>query len=212
MTTFAVAYKREPQVIRLRRPGQARMQALVDGTRKRMNKLVLDYSTGNLGGRQFGQAMDKLLLDRHTRAAKLGRNRAGDMAPSLIDQIEGHRVMQGERAYLRKFTQDLLDGRYTDPEAGVDSKAVLRRAHSYAGRMSGTANEAFVSASAAYLLTWHLGAVEEHCDDCPRYAAGSPYKWDEMPTVPGANATQCKFNCACSLKRSDGVTGFSPVE
>jgi hypothetical protein len=48
----------------------------------------------------------------------------------------------------------------------------------------------------------------EHCPDCPPLAAGSPYKWDKLPTVPRAGSTRCRSNCLCFLVRDDGIEGF----
>jgi len=192
---------------------QASLERVVSGTRTQINKIVLDYSTGKLSARRFEESMTQLLEDRHARAAVLGRQLAGDSrARNVADDAFARIVLKQEKEYLRNFTNDLLQGRYTDEEGNPKVSVIQQRALSYTGKLVGTANEAFAAGSQGFSFDWVMGGAEEHCEDCPRLAANSPYAWDALPTVPRANATQCKFHCRCYLKRNDGLDGFQPVE
>lgn len=48
--------------------------------------------------------------------------------------------------------------------------------------------------------------IVHNCPDCIELAEGSPYSYDELPTIPAAGDTVCLSNCACSLviEGSDG--------
>lgn len=189
------------------------MDSLVRDTKRRMDKAVLQYSTGKMSAREFEAATFALLEERHTRAAVLGRQRAGDPhARYSMDELFGRMVMMGERQYLRAFTDDLIAGRYTDEEGNPKVRQIRNRLHAYTGRLVGTSNETFVGASIGASFDWVLGGAEKSCSDCPDLAANGPYRWDKLPTVPRANSTQCLYRCLCHLRRNDGVTGFMATE
>lgn len=201
-----------------RRPSQSDISRVLRGAQRQIDTLVLRYSTGRLSAGEFARGMELLLENRHARAATLGRNRAGDYLPQTTDDrlfarmvMEGRPGDMGQSTYLTGFLADLRGGRYTDEDGNPMVKDIRRRAQSYTGRIVGTANELFVMASALYAFDWVMGGAE-HCDDCPRLAANSPYAWDSLPTVPKKNDTSCKYNCRCFLRRSDGVTGFRAAE
>lgn len=202
----------------VRRPAQHELLRVVRGTEKRIDSLVLRYATGKMTAKEFTAGMETLLENRHARAATLGRNRAGDYLPQTIDDrlyarlvMEGFPGDAGQSHYLQGFLSDLYAGRYTDEEGNPKVNQIRQRSQSYTGRLTGTANELFVLASVLHSFDWKMGGAE-HCEDCPRLTANSPYTWDRLPTVPRANSTQCKYNCRCYLVRSDGVTGFRAVE
>lgn len=200
-----------------RRPTQSEFARVVRGAEKQIDRLVLRYATGKITAKEFTSGMETLLENRHAQAATMGRNRAGDyVAQTEDDRLFARMVMEGrpddagQSHYLRGFLEDIYNGRYTDEEGNPRVSAIRQRARSYTGRLTGTANELFTLSSVLYAFTWKIGGTE-HCEDCPRLAANSPYAWSDLPTVPGANRTQCKYNCRCYLIRSDGITGFRAV-
>lgn len=169
---------------------------------------------------QFAAIVMHLLLRKHTAAVTIGRHLAGDYATEDSgDEAVAQTVAEDERQYLNGFTDDIRAGRYDaeQPETGppvpkLGRERIIKRLLWYAGRLTGTANYAWVHASdPAAQFWWRLGANEDHCDACPELAAASPWTSETLPTVPGANHTPCLFNCKCHLERIDGVSGFETV-
>jgi hypothetical protein len=112
-------------------------------------------------------------------------------------------VRASEAEYMLGLAEGLASGEISEAEG-------LRRAGLYANRLRGTANAGFLRASqeAGLTLFWELGA-SEHCAECVRYAALSPWAASDLPTTPGEGATSCRSNCTCRLRREDGRLGFS---
>lgn len=188
---------------------QADLEALWRETRTELRSVVDGYVSGYLTASDFGDRIVEKLEDAHTAAGTLGRNRAGDDAPAdADDRAFAEQIVDGQVEYLARFVQDLESGRYRDEHGNEDTDAIADRAGLYANRLTGTANEAFALSSPDETFDWILGG-ENNCDDCPELAAGSPYTAENLPPPPGSNATQCLFNCNCSLERSDGVSGFT---
>jgi hypothetical protein len=187
--------------------------ALIERFKTANAKLVRNLNKGLLSADSFADEMADLLETAHAQAAYLGRVLAGDNAPIEDDDKKlGELMVDVEAEYLDAFSDDLKakDPRYFNESGKLRTDRVLQRANWYLGKLRGTANESFVLASAVdELFAWEM-LTEEHCDDCPRYAAGGPYKGDKLPTYPGMCETKCKFHCGCILVRlSDGAFGFS---
>ncbi len=192
---------------------QVALSQLQVQTTRALDSLAHAFGAGGLTPGEFGDRMAVQLEDAHAQAAMLGRHRAGDMAPLEADDVTfASAVVDAESEYLDAFVRDLECGKYTAENGLPDIARISARAALYAGRLRGTANETFTLASDEDLtFTWVLGGDEEHCEACPDLAQGSPYRAEELPTIPGANATPCLWNCRCSLVRSDGRTGFQPL-
>lgn len=193
-------------------PGQSDHDALIRGARKGISEIVSAYAADRSVG-AFGWRMLSLLYDGGAEATVLGRRRAGDDAPPEDDDRKfAWLALEEQKGYLDGFVEDLKDGRYEDADDKLDTDAIEKRAKLYSSRLTGIANEAYVLASdEEELWEWVLGGSEDHCGVCPERAANGPYKADELPGHPGDNSTPCKFNCLCSLKRSDGREGFKPT-
>jgi hypothetical protein len=204
---IATATKRQIP-LRKNSVNQSRLDSLQARVVKAQKDLLFRYATGKIGVRQFEAVHFALLEKAHTRAAVLGRQRAGDRrGKTPQDEVFGRMAMLHQRQFLRTFTDDILAGRYTDEEGNPRVKAMAARMKLYTNRLTGTANETFAGSSIGHLISWKMGATE-HCPDCPPLAAGSPYKWDKLPTVPRAGATRCRTQCKCYLIRDDGIEGF----
>lgn len=179
----------------LAHPQQA-LDLLVRGTRTQAAGLAQQAASGKLAPKEFGSRMAALLEDRHALAVVIGRNHAGDRAPLEEDDRRfAEMVVNGESEFLQGFVEDLQAGRYEGK-----AEAAQTRAQAYAGRLTGSANEAAALTSDPETeIHWHLHAGES-CPDCVRIAAGSPYTPETIPTWPGMNQTQCVFNCRCSTE------------
>lgn len=185
-----------------------------------------------------GQWRDQTLTEltqAHTSAAYIGRRAAGDTAPmGPQDVAAGDAAAATQAPFLDGFASDIMHGRYapkpeppearqpapTEPPATptetpaptvptIDIDAVVRRTHLYAQRLRGTAEEQWArSQPEGTRFTWVMGGNEDHCEDCPRLAAGGVYTIDTLPTFPGAGDTECMVNCLCHLETDTGAIGF----
>lgn len=157
---------------------------------------------------RFGERMTDFLERAHTHATYLGRYRAGDTAPTDVDdRAFAAQVVRGEDAFLARFEDALRDGRYTDEDGNLKTEAILARAGLYLRRVRGTANEAWALATPGE-IAWEIDPAAENCEDCLRYAEGSPYTWETLPTYPRAGRSVCLTGCKCILVAEDGQKSF----
>ena len=142
------------------------------------------------------------LQEAHTRGVILGRNWAGDMAPrELDDELFAGRTVENELAFFDAFLRDIRDGRYSD-EVGGYTSGLDNRLRMYGNKVGGTISEKFVLASPDTDTFQWVMLADEHCEDCPRWAAGGPYTKDLLPAYPRDGQSACKVNCKCVVIRS----------
>ena len=192
---------------------QKRFERAIHHHRRSLTSLVQRLESGALDADEFGDSFDALLWKAHTDGVVLGRQHGGDRArANEDDELLGLEIKDGESEYLNNFIEDIKAGRYTDADGNLRVGAVKQRANLYISKVRGTANEAFVNASDDDELFDWIMLGTEHCDDCPQFAALSPFTKSELYTYPGAGDTECLGNCQCILvRRSDGKEGFKPV-
>jgi hypothetical protein len=155
------------------------------------------------------------LANFHGQAAYIGRQKAGVLAPyGESDSLFGQLVAAGQSKFLGRFFDAIAnaDPRYVNEDGSLNSAAIERRSGWYGLRTWGTANEAWTrSLHPATVIEWVLGGNEDHCETCPRLAAGGPYTPYTLPTYPRAGDTDCLMNCLCHLRTEDGRTSFMPI-
>lgn len=186
--------------------------ALHSDTQERLATLAHQWAAGEWSSGTWAGEMDAILLDAHTQAVVIGRQHAGDDAPLEADDREfAIPIVASENAYLQGFREALERGEFDLEDGTRDGEAVARRASLYAGRLTGTANQAFTATLPAEAdVWWQLGAEDaSNCDACPAIAEGSPYPASSFDLWPGSNQTPCLSNCRCSLQTSEGLTGFT---
>jgi hypothetical protein len=191
---------------------QTRFDALRRSTGRKFAGIIDDLNAGKLTPEQFGDQLYSVLRDSHTSAYSLGLKHGGvkitrDEREALADQYGGS-IADAENDYLNNFITDLEDGRYTNDDGSFKTSAIQSRANMYVGKLRATAARGFVDGSpldSSY--TWMMTA-REHCTDCPRMAALSPYSADELFTMPCEGDTECLTSCKCILVRHDGVQSF----
>lgn len=178
---------------------QARLNDLVDRTRAEARALGQAATEGSLSLQAFARDLADLLEDRHTEAVMIGRHAAGDLDPEEEDdRLFALQVVDEE-------VEHLIDLRWEMAADGADRSRLADRAAHYAERLTGTANDAMsLSLGDVVRWRWVLTPGAAHCEDCLAFAAGGPYVYDELPTVPGGNDCRCLFNCKCSLLSEDG--------
>lgn len=199
--------------IALKRPTQTAYNKLEKSTRGKLSTLAGKLAGGKIDAAGWESGFLAILEDKHGAAAALGRQRAGDLTPrDAGDNLLGALIAEEQGKFLASFRADIESGRY-GPLDALDQDKIARRSGRYAQVLLATTNEAFVQSSdPADTFDWHMGAVEDHCTDCPALAAGGPYTALTIPTYPRGGATACLHNCKCALVRSDGITGFNPPE
>lgn len=179
---------------------------------RNMGKLAQRLAQGDLSPDEWGDAFHALLADGHTQSWLLGANRGGRDVTGLNELASrfGQQAADTEGEWLQGFINDLDNGRYLDDEGNLKISAVNNRSRLYVGKFRATANQSFLDSSGFdESFDWVMTALE-HCGDCPRLAALSPYRADELFTVPGQGDTECLGNCRCILVRlSDGIRGFA---
>lgn len=123
-------------------------------------------------------------------------------ASALSDAYGGMRLAGGDTA-----TADPLDAWLV----GVSGRVNLQAEIAWPGVQDGYAQAgAQDNANPFQFLYWILGAVQtEHCDDCPQYAANSPYNapgsgGNELDATPGDGKTACGAGCKCYLSYQPG--------
>ena len=190
---------------------QARFEKLIGSINKRFDRAAQKWEPG--GTADWQEEMSDILYSGHAGAWRIGANQAGGQASRAEIAAAAAQAADEQSFYLNRFAADLDAGKYTDPETGdIDHAGISTRAQMYSGAMRGTANLSWLNYSEDDdEFDWVLGAVEDHCDDCPYLAEGSPYTKDTLPTVPGENQTPCLFHCKCHLRRLDGVQSIFGV-
>jgi hypothetical protein len=192
-----------------RRPSQQNFNAMLRTRQNDLNALIDQLAKGELTPREWADAFDEVLLNGHTQAWAMGRQRAGDLYPMKpSDQMVGIIAKDAEAPFLQGFMQDIIDGRYRDDEGEWKIGQIKQRASLYVGKMRGTASEAWVKAGPQdEPIKWVMLALE-HCTDCPEMAALSPWEPGDLWAYPGSGDTECLGNCKCVLRRESGAESF----
>ena len=194
---------------------QSDFESLSRGTRGDLFRITSRLATQLITPDDWADYFDAILFNAHTQASVLGRRLAGDKWPlNDDDRARGLAAKDADADFLRNFLEDIRTGRYTDEETEELRQAqVMNRAQLYVRKIRATSAEAFVSAGEVDdEYTWKLGP-NDHCADCPRIAALSPFTVDTLFTHPGEGDTACISNCTCILIRDrDGAATFDRVD
>lgn len=163
--------------------------------------------------REWAEGFARELSRLHARAWRWGRlsNGVGSDEIESDDLIVGRARLDAEARFVQRFAAQIEAGLGKDDEDG-GARRIAARSRSYAGAARGTSTEAFFSlAPDTEEFRWVLGAVEDHCTQCPELASRGPWLKDEMFVWPGSNDTPCLYNCKCRLVRaSDGASSIRP--
>lgn len=195
-------------------PNQAAFDAIRARHGSEIRRLADELSKGRITPDEFGDRVYESLARGHADAYSAGLRHGGSHLDPLAIQAEaeahGRAVADAENAWLDKFVADLEDGRYTADDGSLNLGPILTRGDMYAQKLRATGAQGFVDASdPEEEFDWVMTALE-HCPDCPRMAALSPYKAHELFTMPGQGDTECLTRCKCHLvRRSDGRASFT---
>lgn len=187
---------------------------MLKARKKEVIKLTSQLVKATITPDEWGDLIYDVLVTAHTQAYKLGRSRGGDTKPDInLDLINGIAGADADQEYLFNFIQDIKNGRYSDSENNLIADSINNRTSLYLQKVRSTSSKGFIDVSADdETFTWKLGA-NEHCEDCPRIAALSPFTKETLFTHPGEGNTECLGNCTCVLVRdSDNRSTFERVE
>lgn len=178
----------------------------------KLTALCKRWARGGTPWSDLDDEAQDLLTDGHAEAARLGRLLGGDTSDDPDgDEAIAEDVWDGEVRHWRKVVKDIERGRYGVPgDDGnpADAEKLGRRVGLYSRKLVATANDAWVDAEPDETLYEWIATAKESCSDCARWEAGSPYRAEDLPAVPGDSASICRTGCACFLKSDDGTTGF----
>lgn len=174
-----------------------------------MRELNRMLAKGDIRVGEWQNRMAALIRDGHIEAHELGQMLAGVRYPNALLASSAVRpIVDGEGEYLAGFADKITNGGY-DLTQAADILRLDTRCRLYIGKMRGSSGIGFVDGSPpGSEFVWHLGGVEDHCEDCPLIASLSPFSASTLYTTPGQGDTPCLGNCKCFLSRvSDSVFG-----
>lgn len=129
----------------------------------------------------------------------------GGIGPEDVDESDVRAVDEMTKAqheFLTDYVLDVQDARGDD----AAEEAVLGRVDYWSQSMQVAYQKGLTSAKANEMVTWHLGATEEHCDTCSwlnnqRHRR----KWFDdkgyIPRQPGSKTLDCGgWRCDCTLE------------
>lgn len=185
-------------------------QKSAKGLHRNLRRIAAELKRGDITPAAWRNKMDSVIRIGHVEAHMAGQGMAGVTAYGPEAARIGRILADQESQYLQGFLQDLIDGKYLDADGEFREGAFNARQMMYVNKTRGTAYDGFVYGSPANQFDWVLGAVEDHCDDCPVWAEGGPYDVSTLAIYPSGGDTQCLTNCKCFLRRDDGVVGPMP--
>jgi len=181
----------------------------------RLESLVKRLASGDMTEDAFKEEYSKVLLRLHEDLYRIGVRHAGGTPDTAEAKRVAQQVVDFEQQWIAGLVSDVVGDLYRDDQGVFDAShgGLQNRLRWYGSKASGTASQAWVSASEPEEeFDWALGGTEDHCQDCPYIAANSPYTKDTLYTEPRAFGTPCGGSCDCTLtRRSDGLAGFGPV-
>ena len=158
------------------------------------------------------------ILQANANAHWIGRDQVSDALFTEFgeqDILAARAIADVDGQYLQNFLDDILDGRYDDEDGLLDNDKILQRQRLYMSKSRGLAAAGAVDNLGLDVeITWHLGAVEKHCVECPQLAGMSPFFRDDLFTTPGSCDTPCLGNCKCHLSfihNGERVETIKPV-
>lgn len=185
-------------------------QKSAKGLQRNLRRIAAELKRGDITPATWRNKMDSVIRVGHVEAHIAGQSMGGGTTYGPEAARIGGILADQESQYLQGFFQDILDGKYIDADGEFREGAFNARQAMYVNKTRGTAYDGFVYASPGNQFDWVLGAVEDHCDDCPVLAAGGPYDTSTLYTYPGSADTPCLVNCSCFLRRDDGRVGPMP--
>lgn len=170
----------------------AEMRKHQEATFNVLENLTTQLYAGQLSVQQWQIGVAAELKDAHLAQAMYGAGGKANMTQANWGRVGG--TLADEYRYLANFAQDISNGSVSEAQA-------LARIVQYGNATQQSYHREYVEGTKENeRIYWRLNPAD-HCADCVSLASGSPYAPADLPTVPGAGATQCRGNCKCELER-----------
>ena len=168
------------------------MVAAMGVYRQGVGNLIADVGSGSLGRAAALERAETLLQDSFESAYRQGLKSVGNVNFTTLDKAFVNAGVKSEMKFLERFVDDVSTRQGFVPygtRAGWYGRGY--QSMYTAGQVQGLPWETDIY--------WRLGGGE-HCVDCISLNQANPYTKATVPTVPGAGATKCIFNCGCHLE------------
>lgn len=170
-----------------------------------LRRAVRDLWAGKIVLGLFGERMTATLEQHLANAWETGLNSCGvdisEMTPE--EQGEMEKLIIEQAGYVGGFADSIIEN---SRAAGGKLTPHINRALLWQNQYNAVYARAQAMACGDQKLRWDLGATEEHCRDCLRYA-GRVYRasiWDKYAALPQSHALECGgWLCDCSLNPTD---------
>lgn len=186
-------------------------QRVARGLARSTEKYAAQLAAGEITPQRWRALMDQLILMGHTESHMIGQRAAGAVGSGSRAATTARTIRDFESFFLQGFFEDIVQGRMNDKSGVLKLTQVQARARMYVLKTRSTQAMGFVDASppdASY--DWVLGAVEDHCEECPYIADHGPYYENTLYTHPGEGDTPCLVSCKCFIRRDDGAVSAMP--
>jgi hypothetical protein len=181
-----------------------------DGIRSDYWTVLYDSVQGYLTGSQpvtgFRNRAATAMSEAFTGAVYEAWYQAGAELP-LTDEVI---AWLSERIGAERVNIEDLFSRLKKEWTGIDPIAEANtRAEAYARTLDAMYGEAKLRAMKNQMVTWHLGATEQHCTTCSKLA-GKKHRISYLiennyiPRKPGAGMECNGFNCDCKITDKNG--------
>lgn len=197
---------------------QAWFEDMLNFNWKQTKRGTLKLMAGEYDALEWADKFYETILQTNANAHWIGRDQVSDALFTTFgeqDILAARAIADVDGEYLQNFLDDMLDGRYTDENGLFNEDKILQRQRLYMSKSRGLAAAGAVDNLGLDVeITWHLGAVEKHCVECPQLAGMSPFFRDDLFTTPGSCDTPCLGNCKCHLSfihNGERVETIKPV-
>jgi len=173
--------------------------SIVSTFRTDLRRLIREYCSGSVAASLLRARVLSLVSGAIAEVYFAGLREAGVPPEDFTEEDSAavDSLTEEQRGFVNDFAEAIQDG--------CEKKQTLyERADLWSNSVQGAAMKALAQGAGNEVVTWHLGATEEHCKTCPRLdGQRHRRKWfssrNYFPRMPGA-AMQCGgFRCQCTL-------------
>lgn len=168
----------------------------IDVRKKQARALTEQLFNGNLSVGAWESAIARELKEAHILSYSIGKGGMKQLNSRDFGLL-GQRLKK-EYAYLRQFSQDILNGKMSQAE-------ILARLDLYQNSLYPTYSQGQTEGHIESGYRWErrLLSPAEHCDPCVAYANRG---WSPIGTLPAiGQGSPCKMNCRCRKEFSSDM-------
>lgn len=175
------------------------LRAKIDKAQKGMEAIARDLKEGRITKAQWMAKFQVNLSDVEKSALQIAQRRLTPETRAIprATRLLANRYGSNQLTYFRKLTDEL---------DGLSVEKLAARSKMYPAAAEGLYHTVVKGGQVGKMATWHLGATENHCDDCPG-RDGLSWLVEELPFVPRDGNSQCLNNCLCWLTYSSPEEG-----